>query len=115
MQYKTIEELEGQTITLIEQGESDVIIETKEGKRYRMYHEQNCCEAVYVDEVKGSFSDVYGSPVIAACEEIGHDTHDYGTCTLTTFHLITDNGELSIKWNGSSNGYYSESVYFVEM
>ena len=36
------------------------------------------------------------------------------SCTWTTFTFTTSKGEVVVRWHGSSNGYYSESVSFAE-
>jgi len=117
--YKTIDELKGQTLTNIEVGNDEVVFTTKEGKRYRMYHEQDCCELVTLDRIEGNYSLLMdGTPITVAREEPGHggSDPDYESVTFTDFVLATSHsGGVSFHWIGSSNGYYSESVYFIEI
>lgn len=115
MKEKHINELKGKTITLFESSSEEAVITTSDGKRYRMYHGQDCCEQVGIEKIVGDPEALYGDPLVRADEEISHDVPDEESCTLTTFHLETASESLSIYWKGSSNGWYSESVYFVEL
>lgn len=117
MKEKTIYELKGKTLISIERGDQEIVISCLDGSRYRMYHEQDCCESVVVDDIEGDPCDVLDSPIIDAQENIGHSENEAQceSVTLTDFVLVTEKGRITIKWIGESNGYYSESVYFVEI
>lgn len=111
--------LVGQTITSVrglEKGSEEVYIETAEGGKYKMYHDQDCCESVDIEDLDGSDSDLVGGLVISA-EEIEGDSGDneYGSYTWTFYKIDTDKGGVFIRWLGESNGYYSESVSFVDL
>jgi hypothetical protein len=108
----TIERIEG-----LEQGSGEVVFFTAEGRKFSMYHVQDCCESVYVAEVVGDVSDLIGSPILRAEEAVsdasGPEVYDSGTWTF--YKLATRKGYVDIRWLGESNGYYSESVDFVEV
>lgn len=85
-----------------------------------LYHSQDCCECVVIDDVNGDVSDICGQILEVAevrTSEID-DTlaeqpeksvwDDSNTWTFYTFRTIK--GSLDIKFHGSSNGYYSERV-----
>jgi hypothetical protein len=97
-------------------GGDDVVIETVDGATYRMWHEQDCCENVSVEEVVGDLTDLVGSPILMA-EEVSQndDSQSDGTGTWTFYKLATAKGYVTIRWYGSSNGYYSESVSFARV
>lgn len=113
--YKTIEELIGEVIISCEHWAQEVVFETKSGRRFQMYHQQDCCESVEVAEFTGK-EHLIGHRVLKAKEVIGHDNAEYGdSITLSDYYLKTEVGEAVIKWIGQSNGYYSEEVYFIEL
>ncbi len=108
--------LTGQTIVSIDGlvKESDkVTIRTKEGNTYEMYHEQDCCEYVRLEDVCGDISDIIGLPLLRADEvdSCGDGSRDDSN-TWTFYRLDTRKGSVCIRWLGESNGYYSESVRF---
>lgn len=85
---------------------------------YVMYHDQDCCEAVSIDDIVGDTNDLIGSPLTMA-EEVTNpdglgrkDEYDE-SYTWTFYKFATNKGYVTIKWYGESNGYYSESVDFI--
>lgn len=95
----------------------EIIIETDNGT-YKMYHCQDCCESVSVDDVIGELK--IGSKILDFIEKTNSDTpkeEEYvdDSFTWTFYTIVTDKGYCDIKWYGTSNGYYSESVYFEKI
>ena len=111
---KTLVEING----LIKES-GKVIFECSDEKKYIMYHEQSCCESVYVEDICGDINDLMGSPILEA-EKISDDQLPApdGYCpdsyTWTFYKLATIKGSVTIRWYGSSNGNYSESVCFSQ-
>jgi hypothetical protein len=88
---------------------------TTDNETYLMFHEQDCCEDVWVEDIVGDWNDVIGSPIVRA-EESRKRIYDNECCessTWTYYKLATIKGYVDIRWCGTSNGYYSESVDFV--
>jgi hypothetical protein len=115
-------ELEGKVIievTDMEQGSSEVVFRCSDGSRYRMYHDQDCCENVSVEDVCGDVDDIMNTMIISAQEvvnpEDAEDRPDEDSYTWTFYNISTLKGYLTLRWYGSSNGYYSESVSFKRL
>lgn len=116
-------ELLGKTIASIEGMEVDdndvITFITDDGNEYKMYHAQDCCESVYIESVVGDVQDLIGEPILVA-EEVSksgmEDPDDWSdSCTWTFYKVATRKGYVDLRWYGSSNGYYSESVDFIRM
>lgn len=116
-------DLKGKTITSIEGAEvgNDVIWFTcSDGSEYVMYHEQDCCESVEIEDVSGDINDLIGTPITLAADisnevEEAEDNDEYGSHTWTWYNIATVKGYVTIRWYGESNGYYSESVDFIKL
>jgi hypothetical protein len=105
----------GKTITKItgaEYGSEQIVIETAEGFTYKLLHNQDCCENVAVEDVTGDISDLLGGIVCEASECSQDNPHARESGTWTFYKLNTNSwrGGVCIRWNGESNGYYSEGV-----
>lgn len=81
---------------------------------YRFYHSQDCCESVFIDEIHGDLSDLENTPLIVAEYVSNYDQepeHGYETSyTWTFYRFATIKGYVTVKFFGTSNGYYSEEV-----
>lgn len=78
----------------------------------KFYHDQSCCESVYIEDVCGDLEDLVGSPLLVAEEVSGYTGPelDYESYTWTFYRFGTRRGSVTVRWLGTSNGYYSESV-----
>lgn len=110
---KTVEHISG-----LKEGSKEVKFYLSDGSVVRMYHEQDCCESVEVEDVIGDVEDLIGSPILMA-EEVTYCNEDPegveteptdDSFTWTFYKLATVKGYVDIRWYGESNGYYSESV-----
>lgn len=115
-------ELEGKTISAISGLTSDsdeVIFYCTDGTVYKMYHEQNCCERVSIDDVCGDVNNLVGEKIVLAEENSSTKGAPKGefddSFTWTFYKLATRKGYVDIRWYGTSNGYYSERVDFVKI
>lgn len=112
--------LAGRTLTDVdvirdEPGECDeIIFHCEDGTVFRMYHEQDCCESVTIEDICGDINLLIGKPIsfARASTSAGDDDDDGNTSTWTFYHIANINTYVTIRWYGTSNGYYSESVTF---
>jgi hypothetical protein len=118
-------ELEGKILTDIQGdvGDDEMIFTTSDGKKYRLYHYQDCCEDVSIEDIVGNLNDLIGVPLLMA-EEVSFENKNpdgvnvpkyQDSFTWTFYKLATIKGYVTIRWYGASNGYYSESVSFEEI
>jgi hypothetical protein len=63
-------ELVGKTLTKIVGTKNDpsLYFYTTGGNVYELYHEQDCCEDVYLEDIVGDIQDLIGRPILAASE-----------------------------------------------
>lgn len=111
--------LKGETLISVEGaevGKDEVIFKTKSGRTFRMFHSQDCCESVSITRVSSIYTSGEGITVNEAEEKIEADIPASESATRTTF-IVNGGGwnGFFIEWIGESNGYYSESVSFVEV
>jgi hypothetical protein len=107
----------GCTILAVRSDSEEISFDTDRGT-WVMNHAQDCCESVGVEDVTGELSDLVGGMVVLAEERTSGDPPEgveacgYGSETWTFYTIRTTRGDVDIRWCGSSNGYYSESVDF---
>lgn len=116
----SISDLMGKTLTKITQnGDDELVFEAGDGTTYRMWHRQDCCEFVEIDDICGDLADLLESPILRAEERESEDPPEGRTNgesdTWTFYELATIKGSVTIRWHGSSNGHYSESVDFQQV
>lgn len=117
--YVAVSELLGKTLLSVKNYTDQIDFICDDGAVYVMYHDQDCCESVSIEDVVGDLYDLVGSPLLEA-EESSSSTDpaqaDWEeSWTWTYYKFGTIKGHVNIRWYGSSNGYYSEGVSLVKM
>ncbi len=110
-------DLKGELLIDIDVTETEITFTTSEGVVYKMKHFQDCCESVYLEDFCGERDWLLNSPILVAEERSNSDDgkDDDDSFTWTFYEIATLKGSVTIRWYGSSNGYYSESVDFIRM
>jgi hypothetical protein len=92
---------------------------TEDEATYTFYHNQDCCEEVYIADIIGDLKDLIGSPLLCVecvTSDMSEDEQEatnksHGGIGLWTFYkFATRKGYVDIRWCGMSNGYYSVEV-----
>lgn len=117
-----IKDLVGLTFASVENKDNDELIFTaNDGRIFRFYHSQDCCESVRIESIVGDLNDLVGAP-LAVAEAVSNEAFedplsddDYRTHTWTFYKFATIKGYVDVRWLGESNGYYSESVDFEQV
>ena len=114
-----VSELVGKTLTSIENiNDHTILFITADGDQYKLTHIQDCCEDVYISDIEGDLQSLVGNPILVAEEVDSGDAGPLGdyveSYTWTFYKFATIKGHVDIRWYGSSNGYYSESVDFIK-
>lgn len=121
-----VSDLIGKTLASAERGvdadgEDIVVFVDTDGVRYTMGHQQDCCESVWIEDITGDLSDLVGIPIQMAEESTSNTdppserSYVDDSYTWTFYKVATAKGYVTIRWFGTSNGYYSESVDFVRV
>lgn len=112
-----IEALKGKTFSGVSRTDATVTFVGVGGPSYRLEHMQDCCESVWLEDVAGDLDDLVGSPIVMAEESTERDATSDGveSATWTFYKLGTAKGYVTLRWCGTSNGYYSEGVDVLEV
>lgn len=105
-----ITDLIGKTLSEVTQNSDDsIIFKSLSGHEWKMYHQQDCCESVYIESVHGDLQDLVDAPIIRAEER----TFDIEDGQATFYEITSTKGGVTIRWNGFSE-YYSVAVDFEQ-
>ena len=106
-----VEEMLGQTFSRVVSDGDTVTFENDE-VRYVLYHDTDCCESVYVEDIIGDIEDLVKWPLLISREDTNADGPELNeeSYTWTFYNFATYKGYVTIRFLGTSNGYYSEDV-----
>lgn len=113
----------GKTMTAVDRISSDlgdVIMFTGDtGEQWKMHHLRGGYATVYLDDIAGDLNDLVGTPITMAelVTNRGNpkDPEWHDSSTWTFYKLATVKGYVTIRWYGTSNGWYSEDVSFHQI
>lgn len=120
---KIYDQLLGLTFRSVKQDSNDeLVFECDDGRLFTFTHVQDCCEDVQIEDICGDLQDLVGNPLLQAEEVTYSDANpadvpskDYqDSFTWTFYKFATIKGSVTVRWYGTSNGYYSESVDLYE-
>jgi predicted acetyltransferase len=119
MQYSDLP-IKGLVVTNIDAHPDRIIFTCDlDRRKFEMSHTQDCCESVSIEDVVGDLEDLLYSPMLEAGEahqDADNEKEDYvDSATWTFYKFGTIKGSVTIRWYGSSNGYYSETASFEEI
>ena len=117
--FVKFEILKGKTLTSIENmDKEELVFIVSRREKYLLYHDQDCCESVTIEDIAGDLDDLIGSPIVMAEEAISYKNpegitiENQDSFKWTFYKLATVKGYVTIRWYSESKGYYSESVDF---
>lgn len=117
-----IEDLIGRTMaSVVQDGVETITFEATTGERWQMYYSPDCCAQCTIEDVVGDLQDLVGAPIAMAEESTSRDedlkpAQPYDeSFTWTFYKFATVKGYVTIRWYGSSNGYYSETASFCRL
>jgi hypothetical protein len=109
----------GEIINKIIKYKNALIFELNSGKNYAIMHCQDCCEEVYLEDIIGNLENLLNYPIILSEKETNNADpikNEYDESHTWTFiKLSTYQGYVTLRFYGSSNGYYSEDAGLYEV
>jgi hypothetical protein len=104
-----------------EVGSDHATLVDEAGDRYVFWYQQDCCASCSIEDICGDVDDLVDTHVISV-EQISNFLnedelkkrweYEPESYTWTFYRFITGKGVVTVRWLGTSNGYYSESVSF---
>ncbi len=82
---------------------------------YIFYHEYSCCESVWLTQVDGISDKIIGSRIVIAEVVTDEKDTEHGHITWSFYKIGTNKGMIDFRWQGESNGFYSETVDLIKI
>lgn len=91
-----------------------LVLETDKGTM-RFYHEQDCCESVWLEDGLEDLEKMVGEKILHAEVVVkwneGSPLDEYDeSYTWTYYKISTLHHDCTLRFYGTSNGYYSEDI-----
>lgn len=87
-----------------------VVLTFKDGRKCYLYHNQDCCEHVFLEDTVGEWKDIIGQPLTKIEERVNYDDDAPEHGIWTFYHIVSPKGVVDLRFYGSSNGYYAVDV-----
>ncbi len=121
--YEEIEIIEFKELVfkeiIVNEDKTEIVFITENDIIYKMFHEQDCCESVWIEDICGDLNDLIGSPILIAEKSTNYenpiDKQYDDSFTWTFYKLATNKGYVDLRWYGTSNGYYSEEINIIKI
>lgn len=114
-----LNDLIGKTLTKACVEDGALVFEASDGSAYLLVGESDCCNSpAEVNDVCGDLADLIGSPLLQAEEATNEDApkeppeYAQESYTWSFYKFGTVKGRVTVRFLGSSNGYYSETAWF---
>jgi hypothetical protein len=108
----TVDDLVSKTFVEVRNVDNQsILLKVSDDEAYTLYHSQDCCESVWVEEIHGDLDDLVGTPLLVSEERSEMKSESYDQEEWTFYTFATVKGWVTIRFVGTSNGYYSTSVY----
>ena len=99
-----------------------LIFKTESGKIFKMFHENDCCEIVYLEDVIGGrLTDLLGETVVdvdiktnSVKNNKNTEEYEYYFYEYYFYEIKTNVNTITLRWYGESD-YYSAYVDFEEI
>jgi hypothetical protein len=120
-QIAEMKDLLNETPVKIEQSEYDgndsIVLTMLSGREFMLVHRQDCCESVNLESIDGDIQRLLNNPITISNESYndGNSDNGYESSTWSFYHIGTVIDTVTIRFYGSSNGYYSESASLLEL
>jgi hypothetical protein len=83
-----------------------------DGKKRSMFHPQQCCETVGLEDICGDLDDLLHTPIIIAEKRSNIHLANDG---FVFYEFATIKGSVTMRWYGSHSGYYGIDVIIEEV
>lgn len=91
--------------------ETEVAFFLSNGELMVLHHEQDCCEQFWLEDFDGEPYEICNCKIMSAEERISHEeeVRQVDDSATWTFYVIRSlRGTVTLRFCGTSNGYYSE-------